>query len=99
MGTALPVVVTAAELVPAIAAVSPTPKKAVTDPTFTTRYWLVGGVTAVKVGRICAAVGALELAVITTVGPFGKNADCSLAIFVFQGCSAARASTSYGFIL
>jgi hypothetical protein len=44
-------------------------------------------------------VGALELAVITTVGPFGKNADCSLAMFVFQGCSAARASTSYGFIL
>jgi hypothetical protein len=31
------------------------------------------------------------LAVTTTVGPFGKNADCSLAIFVFQGYSAARA--------
>ena len=99
IGTALPVVVTAAEFVPAIAAVAPTPKKAVTDPTLTTRYWLVGGVTAVKVGRICTAVGALELAVITTVGPFGKNADCSLAMFVFQGYSAARASTSYGFIL
>ena len=94
IGMPLPVVVTAAALVTAIAAVAPTPKKAVTDPTFTTRYWLVGGVTAVKVGRICAAVGALELAVITTVGPFGKNADCSLAIFIFQGCSAARASTS-----
>ena len=94
MGTALPVVVTAAELVVAIAAVAPTPKNAVTDPTLTTRYWLVGGVTAVKVGKICTAVGALELAVTTTVGPFGKNADCSLAIFVFQGYSAARASTS-----
>jgi len=94
MGTALPVVVTAAEFVPAIAAVAPTPKKAVTDPTLTTRYWFVGGVTAVKVGKICAAVGALELAVTTTVGPFGKNADCSLAMFVFQGYSAARASTS-----
>ena len=99
IGTALPVVVTAAEFVPAIAAVAPTPKKAVTDPTLTTRYWLVGGVTAVKVGRICAAAGAVALAVTTTVGPFGKNAVCSLAIFVFQGYSAARASTSYGFIL
>ena len=65
-----------------------------TDPTLTTRYWLVGGVTAVKVGRICAAAGAVALAVITTVGPFGRNADCSLAMFVFQGYSAARASTS-----
>jgi len=52
---------------------------------------LVGGVTAVKVGKICAAVGALELAVTTTVGPFGKNADCSLAIFVFQGYLLASA--------
>jgi hypothetical protein len=34
------------------------------------------------------------LAVTTTVGPFGKNAVCSLAMFVFQGYSAARASTS-----
>ena len=90
-GTPLPVAVTAAALVTAIAAVAPTPKKAVTDPTLTTRYWLVGGVTAVKVGKICSAVGALELAVTTTVGPFGKNAVCSLAIFVFQGYSAACA--------
>ena len=74
MGTALPVVVTAAALVTAIAAVAPTPKKAVTDPTLTTRYWLVGGVTAVKVGRICTAVGAATSAVTTTVGPFGRNA-------------------------
>ena len=94
MGMPLPVVVTAAALVTAIAAVAPTPKNAVTEPTLTTRYWLVGGVTAVKVGKICAAAGALELAVITTVGPFGKNADCSLAMFVFQGYSAALASTS-----
>jgi hypothetical protein len=86
-GTPLPVAVTAAALVTAIAAVAPTPKKATTVPALITRYWLVGGVTAVKVGRICAAAGAVALAVTTTVGPFGKNADCSLAMFIFQVCS------------
>jgi len=90
IGMALPVVVTAAALVAAIAAVAPAPKNAVTDPTLTTRYWLRGGVAAVKLGKICTAVGALELAVIRLVGPFWINAVVSV-MFVFQNCSAARA--------
>ena len=90
IGMALPVVVTAAALVAAIAAVAPAPKNAVTDPTLTTRYWLRGGVAAVKLGKICTAVGALELAVIRLVGPFWINAVVSV-IFVFQGYLLARA--------
>jgi hypothetical protein len=98
MGMALPVVVTAAALVAAIAAVAPAPKNAVIEPTLTTRYWLRGGVEAVKLGGICTAVGALEFAVMAVVAPFWINAVVSV-MFVFQVCSAARASTSYGFIL
>jgi len=90
IGMALPVVVTAAALVAAIAAVAPAPKNAVTDPTLTTRYWLRGGVAAVKLGKICTAVGALELAVIRLVGPFWINAVVSV-IFVFQGYLFAKA--------
>jgi hypothetical protein len=45
----------------------------------------------------CTAVGALVAPVKLTVRPSGWNASC--VMFVFQGCSAARASTSYGFIL
>jgi hypothetical protein len=48
-------------------------------------------------GLGCTAVGALVAPVKLTVAPIGWNASC--VMFVFQGCSAARASTSYGFIL
>jgi hypothetical protein len=48
-------------------------------------------------GPGCTAVGALVAPVKLTVRPSGWKTSC--VMFIFQGCSAARASTSYGFIL